>query len=114
MRKKKPEKEANSERWLLTYSDLVTLLMAFFIVMYASSSLNTSKFEKVAQSLREGFNSGAGQSIIGNVDAVSTKSTPSYIDAQSAQQQNDSTAQTEQNKLAQVKKLIDQYIKKMV
>ena len=111
MRKRKEEKEGNGERWLLTYSDLVTLLMAFFIVMYASSSINTSKFEKVAQSLRQGFNSGTGKSIIGNMDAVSIKSTPSYIDAQSAQQQNDNSSQTEQNKLAEVKKLIDNYIK---
>jgi chemotaxis protein MotB len=113
MRKRKPEKEANSERWLLTYSDLVTLLMAFFIVMYASSSINTAKFAKVAASIRQGMNSGSGQSIIGNVDATSEKTSPSYIDAQSAQQQNDSTAQTaqiEQNKLAEVKKIIDKYI----
>jgi chemotaxis protein MotB len=107
MRKKKPEKEPNSERWLLTYSDLVTLLMAFFIVMYAASSVNEAKFQQVAQALRQGFNSGEGKSIIGNDNAIDIKDKPAYIDTQSAQQQND---KTEQNALAAIKKLIDNYI----
>lgn len=47
-RKKKSE---NSERWLLTYSDLITLLMIFFVVMYASSSINSTKYAKLSKSL---------------------------------------------------------------
>lgn len=39
-------------RWLLTYADLITLLMAFFIVMYAMSSLDVGKYRALAQSLR--------------------------------------------------------------
>ncbi|WP_286725071.1 flagellar motor protein MotB, partial [Pelotomaculum sp. PtaB.Bin117] len=44
-RKKQPEPEgkAGMERWLLTYSDLITLLMIFFVVMYALSSINSKK-----------------------------------------------------------------------
>jgi chemotaxis protein MotB len=41
------------ERWLLTYSDMITLLMALFIVMFAISSVNTSKFEALSKSLKE-------------------------------------------------------------
>ena len=37
--KRREEKEPNHERWLLTYSDLITLLMIFFVVMYASSNV---------------------------------------------------------------------------
>lgn len=43
------------ERWLLTYSDMITLLMALFIVMWAISSVNISKFAALRQSLREAF-----------------------------------------------------------
>lgn len=107
-KKKKQEKEPNSERWLLTYSDLVTLLMAFFIVMYASSSVDKTKFKQIAEALNQGFNSGVGKSIIGNEDAISIKDSPVYINAQTAQQQND---KTEQNQLDQVKKVVDNYIK---
>jgi len=39
-------------RWLLTYADLITLLMAFFIVMYAVSSVDVGKYRALAHSLR--------------------------------------------------------------
>lgn len=39
-------------RWLLTYADLITLLMAFFIVMYAMSSVDVGKYRALAHSLR--------------------------------------------------------------
>lgn len=41
----------NKERWLLTYSDMITLLMIFFIVMYSISTLNQTKFAMLANSL---------------------------------------------------------------
>ena len=51
-RKKKQEQEKdNSERWLLTYSDLITLLMIFFVVMYAMSNVDAQKYEELSQSL---------------------------------------------------------------
>ncbi|AGA70325.1 flagellar motor protein [Desulfitobacterium dichloroeliminans LMG P-21439] len=45
-----PEKD-NSERWLLTYSDLITLLMIFFVVMYSMSKVDADKFQAMAESL---------------------------------------------------------------
>jgi chemotaxis protein MotB len=45
----------NSERWLLTYADMITLLMAFFIMMYSMSVMNLEKFNAVAFSIRSGF-----------------------------------------------------------
>ena len=45
----------NTERWLLTYSDMITLLMAFFIMMYSMSVLNLERFHEVAFSIRSGF-----------------------------------------------------------
>jgi chemotaxis protein MotB len=46
---------AGSMRWLLTYADMITLLMAFFIMMYSMSVLNIQKFREVAFSIRSGF-----------------------------------------------------------
>jgi chemotaxis protein MotB len=45
----------NEERWLLTYSDMITLLMALFIVMWAISSVNISKFNQLKASLQSAF-----------------------------------------------------------
>ena len=50
-----PDEHENSERWLLTYSDMMTLLVAFFIMMYSMSVLNLKKFQDVAISIRSGF-----------------------------------------------------------
>lgn len=56
---------AGGMRWLLTYADLITLLMAFFIVMYGMSKVDTEKYEALAQSLGQVF---GGESYIGIVD----------------------------------------------
>jgi chemotaxis protein MotB len=46
----------NHERWLLTYADMITLLVAFFIMLYAMSITSKAKFELLALSVRSGFN----------------------------------------------------------
>lgn len=61
MRKKKPKaKKDNAERWLLTYSDLMNLLMILFILLFAMGSTNEQKFELMAASLSGALGSGDG------------------------------------------------------
>ncbi len=36
----KPKKAPNHERWVISYADLLTLLLAFFVVLYSSSTQN--------------------------------------------------------------------------
>ncbi|TAK32914.1 MAG: hypothetical protein EPO21_14305 [Chloroflexota bacterium] len=63
MRKKAhAEKAPNHERWLLTYADLITLLLVFFVVMYAMSNADLTKFARLAGSVRDAFNVGVLQS----------------------------------------------------
>lgn len=61
---------AGMERWLLTYADLITLLMVFFIVMYALSQADLDKFQKLGASMQQAFNPGAvlpgGASTVGD------------------------------------------------
>lgn len=47
----KKKKKENSERWLLTYSDLITLLMIFFVIMYSMSNVDSKKYDSLATSL---------------------------------------------------------------
>lgn len=49
------EHHQNEERWLLTYADMITLLMALFIVMFSISSVNTSKYDSLQKSLQDAF-----------------------------------------------------------
>jgi chemotaxis protein MotB len=50
-RRRKLDNDENLERWLLTYADLITLLLAFFIVMYSMSQVDNKKFGKVSEAL---------------------------------------------------------------
>ncbi len=45
----------DDERWLLTYADMITLLMALFMVLFSISSVNTSKFESLQRALDDAF-----------------------------------------------------------
>lgn len=54
-RKKKPEDHENLERWLVSYADFITLLFAFFVVMYSISSVNEGKYKTLSSSLVNAF-----------------------------------------------------------
>lgn len=54
-RKHKHEEHANHEAWAIPYGDLVTLLLAFFVVMYAISTVNEGKYRAVSDSLSAAF-----------------------------------------------------------
>jgi chemotaxis protein MotB len=66
-RKREDGKPEGLDRWLLTYADMITLLMAFFIMVYSMSVLNVTKFRQAAVSIRSGFGGmtkGQGRSIL--------------------------------------------------
>ena len=54
-RKKLLSEVDNHERWLVSYADFVTLLFAFFVVMYSISSVNEGKYRTLSDSLGEAF-----------------------------------------------------------
>ena len=49
------EEPENGERWLLTYADMITLLLALFIVLFAISTINQKKFLALALGLKQSF-----------------------------------------------------------
>lgn len=49
------EEEENSHRWLVSYADFITLLFAFFVVMYSISSVNQGKYRVLSDSMTEAF-----------------------------------------------------------
>ncbi len=67
--------EGGDERWLITYADMITLLLVLFIILYSTANADLEKFLDLADALREGFNSHEGgtrgEGNIGNKDGVS-------------------------------------------
>lgn len=70
------EKGENGERWLLTYSDLITLLLALFIIMYGMSSENTSKIQSMSEALSQAFNGKETQEVLQPGAQGASKATP--------------------------------------
>ena len=54
-RKRRGEAHANHERWLVSYADFITLLFAFFVVLYASSQVDKRKVGKLALAIQVAF-----------------------------------------------------------
>src|SRR5450830_1948152 len=50
-RRRQHEEHVNHERWLVSYADFITLLFAFFVVMYSISSINEGKYKVISQAL---------------------------------------------------------------
>jgi len=54
-RRKRPRPHANHERWLVSYADFITLLFAFFVVLYASAQVDQRKVGKLALAIQVAF-----------------------------------------------------------
>jgi chemotaxis protein MotB len=60
-RRRREEEHENHERWLVSYADFITLLFAFFVVMYAISSVNEGKYKVLSNALTNAFKNPTGQ-----------------------------------------------------
>ena len=56
-RRRGEDEHENHERWLVSYADFITLLFAFFVVMYALSSINEGKYRVMSDSISSAFRS---------------------------------------------------------
>ena len=73
----------NDERWLLTYADMITLLMALFMVLFSISSVNISKFRTLQMSLKAAFSGDilpGGKSIAQPGASANSSRAPTAID----------------------------------
>ncbi|ABO50952.1 OmpA/MotB domain protein [Desulforamulus reducens MI-1] len=105
MRKRgqEPEKE-NNERWLITYSDLITLLLIFFVVMYTLSKVDANKYHAIASSLAK---------TMGGSQSIMESGGPSMVPGASESKELDTAMeQIEQQKMEKIKKQIQEYVDK--
>lgn len=59
-RARKPREQGNEDRWLLTYSDLITLLLGLFVILYAISKVDAGKYVEIASALNGVFGAPRG------------------------------------------------------
>jgi chemotaxis protein MotB len=107
-----PHEEHPDESWLLPYSDLMTLLLALFIVLYSASAVNTSKFEEMSNAFRTAFSSGLGvldQSTIIQENNAAKRTTDNETKKNDGKSR-ETLQKEEQQNLEQLKKQLDKYI----
>lgn len=98
IRKKQHHDEHVDEAWLIPYADILTLLLALFIVLFATSKVDQQKLEELSTAFNIAFS--------GNVSILDGKSASSII-----KKENDSPKYNiENNQLLKTKQLLDQYI----
>lgn len=109
--------EHADESWLLPYSDLMTLLLALFIVLFAASAVNTSKLEALQDAFNSAFTSGIGildqSASIQSHNQLSkhTKELPGEEGIRTETQDKDKLAKQEQANLEKLQQALNKYIK---
>jgi len=58
------EEHENHEAWVIPYADMLTLLMCLFLVLFAVGNVDKQKFEKLSESMRAEFGSGASEKVV--------------------------------------------------
>lgn len=64
MSRRKQESHENHERWLVSYADFITLLFAFFVVMFATSQVDKSKAKAVSDSVKDALDGNSFKSVV--------------------------------------------------
>jgi chemotaxis protein MotB len=127
--------EDSGERWLLTYADMITLLMALFMVLFSISSVNISKYQTLQKSLKAAFSGNilpGGKAVAQQGSSANASQVPASVELQaiepvqtqgSSALQNStasgtqssttaqlaSPAQREESEFAQIKRELDAY-----
>jgi len=118
----------SEERWLLTYADMITLLMALFMVLFSISSVNISKYQTLQESLKAAFSGSilpGGQALAQTGSTPSKNPTPSFTvqsivpatpvlgtpAGSTAAQKAAQAAQREQSEFVDLKARLDAYAK---
>jgi chemotaxis protein MotB len=108
----------NEERWLLTYADMITLLMALFMVLFSISSVNISKYKSLQQSLKDAFSGKVlpgGKSIAKSGSDNSTSPTSSAVVSvikPTVASNKAAEAKKTEKEFQKIKKQIDAYAQK--
>ncbi|MDD2401318.1 MAG: OmpA family protein [Clostridia bacterium] len=103
-RKSEPEPD-NSNSWLLTYSDVITLCLTFFVLLYSFSTIDKIKWESIVMSLRDSLGVMDGSNV-----PITTPEKSIHNELESSLTDNYVEYQEETKKLEEIKKKLDAYL----
>ncbi|MFT3865962.1 MAG: flagellar motor protein MotB [Solirubrobacterales bacterium] len=105
----------SSERWLLTYADMITLLLALFVVLFSISAVNVSKFKTLKQTLEQAFSphilSGGGSIVPDGGSEATNHAAGAAMAALAAERVSASAERAEQEQFRELKHKLDTYAK---
>jgi chemotaxis protein MotB len=102
-RRKHAGGEESGERWLLTYADMITLLMALFMVLFSISSVNISKYQTLQKSLKAAFSGNilpGGKAIAQQGSTNNSANVPASVELQAIEPVATEGASSQQNSSA--------------
>jgi chemotaxis protein MotB len=103
----------SSERWLLTYADMITLLLALFVVLFSISAVNVSKFKTLKETLEQAFSphilSGGGSIIPNGGSEAAEHKAEAAIAALQAKRAGATSLHAEQEQFRRLKEKLDAY-----
>jgi chemotaxis protein MotB len=101
------------ERWLLTYADMITLLLALFVVLFSISAVNVSKFKTLKETLEQAFSphilSGGGSLLPDGGSEATRHQASAAIAALAARRASATTMHAEQEQFRRLKEKLDAY-----
>lgn len=113
LKRKKKHEDHVDESWLIPYADVLTLLLALFIVLFAASEVNSKKFQAISNAFNSALQGGTGvlehQSAVDNIQP--TPQIPGPGESISAEEENkEMTPEQDQKELGELKETIEGYI----
>jgi chemotaxis protein MotB len=112
-RRHSPPESVNTQRWMVSYADFMTILFAFFVVLYGASSLNDEKFQQMSQVFEAVFDKPAALTLPEDIESLMSELSASLTSEQDTQVDSAKSLNENQEKLqTALKAVIEQSINK--
>ncbi|CAH0130090.1 flagellar motor protein MotB [Peribacillus simplex] len=108
-KKKQRHEEHIDESWLVPYADILTLLLALFIVLFASSSVDAVRFQQLSNVFNQVFTSGTG---FMDYPSDSPSNEPTSPEQRTGAENLEKLGKNEQEELMEVQERVNDYIQK--
>lgn len=89
MRRKSSEEKKGAPEWMTTYSDLVTLLLCFFVLLFSFSKIDAEKFEAIMKSFQGSLGVFEGGKTVENMPYINTANLPEELTTKEIQEVED-------------------------